>query len=321
MKERFERRLLSGAINVKCKNDDGTFRMWTAKKEDVVQRIIDIVDEYAADNYRLTLRQLHYQLVGHDPSYVNHQTAYKKLGVILDDCRYAGVIDWNAIEDRGRVPKLPYWAHNIKDALNDTIHDYRLNRQLGQHNHVEVWTEKDALSGIFGRSTSKYHIRLCINKGYTSSSAIYSAYTRFSEILNNERKVTILYFGDHDPSGLDMVRDVYDRLAHMFGNGEQVQVGDWEDNFEVVHMGLTMKQIKAHKLPPNPAKTTDTRSGAYIKKFGHQSWEVDALKPTVLTQILESNIEQQIDMDEYKSMLQKEEADIKKLKAFVNKQK
>lgn len=320
MKERFERRLLAGKLNVTCKYEDGSKRIWSAKKEDVVQNIIRIVEDYSEQGYKLTLRQLHYQLVGHDPSYVNHQTAYKKLGVILDDCRYAGVIDWDAIEDRGRVPKLPYWAHDIKDALSDTINSYRLDRQKGQYNHVEVWTEKDALSGIFSRTTSKYHVRLCVNKGYTSSSAIYSAYSRFAKILNEQREVTILYFGDHDPSGLDMVRDVYERLGHMFENGHRLDHPEWETCFRVVHMGLNMEQIKKYKLPPNPAKTTDTRSGAYIKEFGHQSWEVDALKPTVLTEILEANIIEQINLNKYKRMLDQEAKDIKKLTQFVNQQ-
>ena len=123
-KEKFEDRRLTGNINVACKFDDGTIRYWNTKKEDVVNHIIQIVNEYAADNYVLTLRQLHYQLVTQN-WIINHDTAYKKLGSILDDCRYGGVIDWNAIEDRGRVPYIPYSVEDVADALEDTVAQYR----------------------------------------------------------------------------------------------------------------------------------------------------------------------------------------------------
>lgn len=230
-REKFEERLLSGNINVACKFDDGSVRYWSTKKETVVQHIRQIVNEYAAEGYVLTLRQLHYQLVTQN-WIVNHDTAYKKLGSILDDCRYGGVIDWNAIEDRGRVPYIPYSVEDIDDALQDTIDQYRLNRQEGQSNLVELWTEKDALSGILKRTTSKYHIRLVVNKGYTSSSALYNAYHRILEALVEGKKFTILYFGDHDPSGLDMVRDISERLLFFLSRGDNFfrtseRVLDW----------------------------------------------------------------------------------------------
>lgn len=317
MKEKFDHRRLHGSLNVKCKNDDGTFRMWTAKKEDVVDNIIAIVQQYEDIGYRLTLRQLHYQLVSHDPGYVNHQTAYKKLGCILDDCRYAGLIDWDNIVDRGRTLNYPYYEEGVPEALQRTHDVYRLERQKGQDNHIEVWTEKDALSEIFSRTTNRYGVGLCINKGYTSSSAIYKAYERFSEVMEDGHSVKVLYFGDHDPSGLDMVRDIDERLNFMFKNGSQCQ-NDFID-FEVIHIGLTKQQIKQYKLPPNPAKLTDTRAAAYIQQHGKMSWEVDALRPEVLTEIVERNIFDLMDFDLYEDVLAQEKADKLKIKKFISK--
>jgi len=314
MKEKFEDRRLFGSMKVACKYDDGSVRHWNTRKETVVAQIVQIVEYYESLGYKLTLRQLHYQFVSRN-WIINHDTAYKKLGKILDDCRYAGLIDWSSIEDRGRVPKLPYWVHDIPDALSDAVSSYRLNRQKGQENHVEVWTEKDALSGIMSRSTSKYHVRLVVNKGYTSSSAIYAAYQRFLEVLDSGRSVTILYFGDHDPSGLDMIRDIRERLEFMFENGNE-RISD--ASFQVVPIGLTMPQIKKYKLPPNPTKLTDSRSPGYVKQFGKICWEVDALNPEVLTQIVEANIESQIDLHEFQNMLTQEQLDISKLKKIIN---
>jgi len=373
MKERFEARKLTGSFSIKCKNDDGTFRMWEGQKEDVVRHIVDIVVRYRRMGYRLTLRQLHYQLVTKN-WIINHDTAYKKLGDILDDCRYAGVVDWDAIEDRGRVPHLVYDADGVSEAL-DELHDYyRRNRQDGQTNVVEVWTEKDALSGILKRPAEKYHVRLVVNKGYTSSSAIYGAYERVLAAIKNDQRFTILYFGDHDPSGLDMVRDIRERLMLFLCQGSQLREDadfmaqldkDWEDMrrtiydlldhgylksstidafndgnvededwddfvsakikryietqdiFQVIAIGLTKDQIDQYDLPPNPTKLTDTRAAAYVQKYGRTCWEVDALDPEVLNELIEDNIVDQINIDQYENMLLKEKADKAKLKKFI----
>lgn len=313
MIEKFENRKLTGTINVACKFDDGSVRHWFADKEDVINNIVSIVDRYSAMGYRLTLRQLHYQFVGHVLGYVNHQSAYSKLGAILDDCRYGGVIDWNAIVDRGRKPHLQYAVANVKHALQDTYDQYKVDRQLGQKIHVEVWTEKDALSEILETSTSKYHLRLCVNKGYTSSSAIYEAYKRFqNNIVAKDQEVSVLYVGDHDPSGIDMIRDVTDRLNFMLGSS---LVG-W---LRVYPICLTMQQIKKYKLPPNPTKITDSRAKGYIKQFGKTCWEVDALDPDVLTSTLEDNIERLIDMQLFNQQLEREDTDKNQLKKFITK--
>lgn len=319
--EKFEDRRLYGPVNVVCKFDDGTKRNWITKKELVVEQIVELMDLYARQSYTLTLRQLHYQFVSRN-WIVNHTTAYKKLGSILQDCRWAGIVDWDGISDRGRKPIMDYSVRDVADALNDTINQYKLDRQLGQPIHVELWTEKDALSEIIGRPASKYHVRLCVNKGYTSDSAIYDAYERFALKINAGVKCVVLYFGDHDPSGLDMIRDIRERLTKMLVNGDNQFDPDTVDElFEVLPIGLTMQQIKKYKLPPNPAKTTDSRSAGYIKKFGKESWEVDALDPATLVEIVETNILNNIDEDIYNEMLEMELKHKKQLLAFIKKSK
>lgn len=378
MKERFEARTIDGTIEVACKYDDGNIRYWTANKKTVIAQIVDIVNEYAADGYKLTLRQLHYQFVTNN-WIVNHDSAYSKLGSILDDCRYSGLIDWNAIEDRGRVPHIHFEADDLADGLTTLKRQYRINRQAGQEVYLELWSEKDALSGILGRSTNKYHIHLVINKGYTSSSAVYAAYQRILKFILDGIKVKILYFGDHDPSGLDMIRDIRERLFFFLTHGGKLNeieyfkkvkkhgedmgyetLGDFldagygyqemyhlfkekvnketpkfkkitddfhamrlkrylvdNDLFEVVPIGLTMEQINEYNLPHNPAKVTDPRAKDYIKKFGSISWEVDALKAHVLTSIVESHVEQYIDMDLYKEKIAEETGDLDQLDEYI----
>lgn len=314
--EYFKNRSLTGVINLQCKYEDGTVRVWTEDKAAVCEHIKKIINDYQQQGYTLTLRQLHYQLVTRN-WIINHDSAYKKLSNILDDLRYSGQVDWSAIEDRGRVPYLPYWVTGIDEAIQDTINNYRLDFQDGQHEYIELWTEKDALSGILKRVTERFHIQLVVNKGYTSSTAIYAAYQRFVGRISRGQKVTVLYFGDHDPSGLDMVRDIRERLEFFFENGMHQHLVDgsfFEDCLEIVHIGLTKEQIRKYNPPPNPTKLTDSRAAKYIQLHGKTCWEVDALEPSTLIKIVEKNIINLIDVDKFNEMIQKTNADIEIIK-------
>ena len=218
MREKFENRSIDGVISIKMDEVKG---IWSADKKTIVDAIISIGREYARQGFTITLRQLYYQLVSRD-FIPNHDKVYKKISSIKDDIVYSGLLDWDLFEDRGRVVSVPYYEDNIKSALQRTIDSYRLDRQEGQPCLIEVWTEKDAISNILNRVTRRYTIPLVVNKGYTSSSAIYTAYERFIEAIGEGKKIKILYFGDHDPSGLDMIRDIEDRLIFMFTRGERI---------------------------------------------------------------------------------------------------
>ena len=290
--------------------------------------INEIIAEYLADGYKLTLRQLYYQLVSRD-IIPNKKLEYAKIGNLLKKGRMAGVIDWDAIEDRLRRPQLPYWVHDIEDALGDTINSYRLDRLEDQKVYIEVWSEKDALSGILYRVTSKYHVNLVINRGYGSITAIYDAYKRFKTQIAAGKTTHLLYFGDHDASGLDMVRDIKDRMFQFFMYGlrdklsttifnSDMERAEWYKNyldsiFTVEHVGLTTEQVGQYNPPPNPAKESDPRFKWYQKEYGNSSWEVDALEPAVLTDLLSTAIEDQIDLGMYESVIIQEDDDKKDL--------
>jgi hypothetical protein len=263
-----------------------------------------ICESYRKQGYKLTLRQLYYQLVskGIIP---NTDKEYKKLSDILVKGRMSGIVDWDAIEDRTRVPKLDYAVDDIADAIDDTISQYKLDRLSDQDIYIEVWCEKDAISNILRRITDKYHVRLMINKGYSSASAMYTASKRFKAFGRNKKKY-ILYLGDHDPSGLDMIRDIGDRLA-TFG----VHL-DTDDGYPQ-HLGITREQVEEFNPPPNPAKITDPRAAWYIEEHGDTSWEVDALDPATLNGLVEDSIIEIIDIDKYNAIIKKEKSDKKKL--------
>ncbi|KKN67395.1 hypothetical protein LCGC14_0462590 [marine sediment metagenome] len=191
------------------------------KNQEQLEVINSIIEEYARDGYVLTLRQLYYQLVSRD-IIPNEQKEYAKLSTLLVKGRMAGVVDWDAIEDRIRVPNIPYSVDDIEDAIQDTIDQYRLNRQDGQDVYIELWVEKDALSGVLKRITHYYHINLMVNRGYSSCTAMHDAYERFVKKVAEGKKVVVLYLGDHDPSGLDMVRDITDRTREFLINSDEL---------------------------------------------------------------------------------------------------
>ena len=271
------------------------------KKLDVVNSIID---EYAADWYRMTLRQLYYQLVSRD-IIPNKQAEYAKISKLLTEWRMGWVVDWNAIEDRLRIPDIPYCNDSPEEAVADAIHQYRLNRQEWQSNYIEVWVEKDALSWVLKRVTGKYHINLLVNRWYASVTAIHDAYKRFKKHIDSGRNCIVLYLWDHDPSWMDMIRDLDKRVSEM------LKVDDISQFFGIKPIALTMEQIEFYNPPKNPAKLTDPRAKWYIKEYGESSWEVDALEPKILNKLLTNNINESIDIDLYNSVLEKEEEDKK----------
>lgn len=264
--------------------------------QDLIDTANSIITDYQSKGYRLTLRQLYYQFVSRD-LIPNSEKSYKRLGTVISDGRLAGQIDWAAIEDRVRIPKVPNEFNSIQDLVEAAIRSYRLPRWRGQENYVELWVEKDALAGVLQPLASKHHITLMVNRGYSSQSAMFEAAQRFIEAESEHNHSFLLYLGDHDPSGEDMVRDVRDRLE-LFGA-----------TLEVEKLALTMDQVQQYNPPPNPAKMTDSRANSYVALHGNSSWEVDALPPDVLSTLIENAIENLLNVEIMEGIKAEEQED------------
>jgi hypothetical protein len=272
---------------------------------DVIHAANGIINEYGGQ--KLTLRQLYYQFVSRN-LIPNKDTEYKKLASILNDARLAGLVDWEAIEDRGRVPSRWHHYGSIRDAIGITMRSYRLDRWEGQQNYAELWVEKQALAGVLEPVADQFHATLMVNKGYSSASAMKDAGDRIArEMEGRNGQGIIFYLGDFDPSGEDMVRDVKERVSMFAGF-----------NVYVRKLALTTEQIKQYDPPPNPAKLTDSRAAAFIAKHGGSSWEVDALKPTVLTKIINDAFLDVIDMDLMDEVRAKEKLDKERIHKYLD---
>lgn len=260
-----------------------------------------IVRDYQEQGLRLTLRQLYYQLVSRNVV-PNTEKSYKALGALVSDARMAGLIDWDAIEDRNRSPII--WAeyNNLQELVEAAQYRYRLPRWEGQDNYVELWVEKAALAGVLRPLASKYHVTLMVNRGYASTSSMYESAQRFID-SSEGRPAVLFYLGDHDPSGEDMVRDIYDRMV-TFG----------VNNIDVRKLALTTPQVRKYKPPPNPAKVTDSRAKKYIAEHGPHCWEVDALDPKTLASIIERAFQEVTDMRKMSAIIEREKKELKHFK-------
>jgi hypothetical protein len=247
-----------------------------------------IIRQYTAAGYQLTLRQLYYQLVSR-AVIPNTPKSYDNLGALVNDARLAGLIDWNAIEDRTRnLSALPTW-NDPEEIVSNVAGAFHVNWWEGQDTRVEVWIEKDALVGVIEEACQSLDTPFFSCRGYTSQSEMWGAAQRIIRRWNKESQETvILHLGDHDPSGLDMTRDITDRLA-MFCEHHGMTAP------RVNRIALTREQIDLYNPPPNPAKISDSRAAAYIAEHGDESWELDALEPDVINNLIREHIERYMD--------------------------
>lgn len=237
-----------------------------------------IVGQYAAQGFDLTLRQLYYQFVSRN-LLGNTNENYKRLGSVVNDARLAGMIDWDRLVDRTRgVEALQTWQ-SPNEIVSACAHSFRYDLWETQPYRVEVWIEKEALAGVFEGVCNTLRVPYLSCRGYTSQSEMWRAGRRLRGVRANGQTPLVLHFGDHDPSGIDMTRDITDRLKMFVGAPVSVK-----------RLALNMNQIEEYQPPPNPAKATDARFDSYQQAYGDESWELDALEPAVLTEMVEQAV-------------------------------
>lgn len=248
-----------------------------------------IVKEYTAQGFRLTVRQIYYQLVarGNIPNTVQ---SYGNVQALLNTARLAGLIDWDAIEDRTRgVLERSHW-NSGGQILQAVAAQYHMDMWAGQPYRPFVMVEKEALAGVLEGICNEYDMPLLPARGYPSASTLREfAKTR---IMSASQQIVVLHLGDHDPSGIDMSRDLEERLT-LFSR-HRVTV-------DFQRIALNMDQVEEQQPPPNPAKVTDSRYEKYREQYGEESWELDALTPQYLHTLVAEKVEALIDWDTWQA--------------------
>lgn len=246
----------------------------------------------------MTLRQLYYRFVAAD-LVDNKQSQYQYLSESIKDARIEGTIPWDWIEDRTRstdggdknlVSVSSRFNGNL-EWFKETPERYELPRWKGQDDYVEVWVEKEALAGVFASACSDLNVVTFPNRGYTSITLLKQAADRMKDVYYEKgRDITILYFGDFDPSGQDIERNIRDKLRDTF----DVPV-------TVDRKALTRDQIDRHELPPQPAKKTDSRYETFVENHGDIAVELDALPPEELRSLIRDSVDEYFDYDHYEN--------------------
>lgn len=296
--------------------DRGTYACYVphnfaSRTLELIEHANRIVDDYERRGLVLTLRQLYYVLVTRN-LLRNSQSQYDRLGSVISDARLAGLVSWTAIEDRTRNLRGLRRYESPAEALAGAADGYRIDLWHSQPWRPEVWIEKDALTGVIEGICDELRVDFFACRGYSSQSEQWRAGRRLAGYVARGQRPIILHLGDHDPSGLDMTRDNRDRLS-MFA-GAPVQV---------VRLGLNIDQVRDLGLAPNPLKSddagrlTDSRGAAYRRDYGDESWELDALDPEMLRDLIRDAVLRLRDPAAWDAALAEEAEDRRYLRGIV----
>jgi hypothetical protein len=265
-----------------------------------MQTIRDAIREALERDHPMTVRQLFYRLVSAgviDKTEAEYQRAVVRL---TGEMRRRGELEFDWIADNTRWMRKPDSHSSLERFLWDAAKTYRRSVWDQQKVYVEIWLEKDALSGVLYDVTEAWDVPLMVTRGYGSLSFLFSA----AEAIREQKKPAYLYyFGDYDPSGVDISRHVEQSIREFAPKAEVV--------FERV--AVNAEQITAMNLPTRPTKKSDQRS----KNFRGESVEVDAIEPETLRDMCQACILQHIDADAYERMKAIEHAEHKTLIALA----
>lgn len=256
----------------------------------------EIIAEYRDQGYRLTLRQLYYQHVARG-LLANTMVNYRLLGRTMAMARDGGESDWDAVEDRTRYLNGHQSWRDPAAFLAAEVEYYAENPWAGQEARPEVWIEKDALLGVIQTVCDELRVPYFSTRGNLGQLPARDAGIRFERLIADGLTPVVLYLGDHDPSGIEMDHDLENRLARYSRR-----------EVEVRRLALTMAQVERYGPPANFAKERDVNLGKYLRRFGtDQCWELDALAPTVIADLIRSEVEGMIEPRAWQRALEREE--------------
>lgn len=259
--------------------------------------IKDTLIEILAAHHPMTVRQAYYQLVSRQ-IITNNRCSYISTSRHLVSLRKEGAVPWGWIEDRIRRPRQVGMWDGLEGFGRTAIEAYRRDVWQSQDRLVELWVEKDALSGIFEDIATYYGMTVNVGRGYDGWGSVHLAAQRYSEWT----EAIVLYFGDFDPSGMDISRSLNDRLGYF------------ETSIELERCALTKDDVIRYRLPFDPAKVSDTRSAAFVERYGDMAVELDALPVELLQERIRQEIEGRIDLNALAEVLAVEKEERERLR-------
>lgn len=304
-----------------------SYEQWNPKP--TTRKLVEMAEQTCRDyqrrGYNLTLRQLYYRFIALD-IIPNTEHSYKNFGNMINRARLAGMIDWDHIEDRLRPSRGTIHYNGHQDLMVVAAGSYRIDKWWDQDTRVEVWVEKDALVDPVSRAARRRDVDYMVCRGYMSQSSQWRAAQRLLQYIQGGQNVVVIHLGDHDPSGIDMTRDIEDRIRKFIEIDWYRDTGSFLGSDDtggrrpltIDRIALNMDQVQEYDPPPNPAKLTDSRAGGYITEHGYESWELDALDPDVLDTLITDAIDKYRDPSRYEEMEEHEKTSRKLLSEAAN---
>jgi hypothetical protein len=289
-------------------------RQWTwTDLQDLRLKAVCKVIEDLRTYWPLTIRQIHYQLFANQvewggrrgsSTYPNTKSGQQDLIAVAKYGRYDGQISWDAIEDRTRTAYRPYKFEDVQEYLKNELYyllkDYTRCRVQDQDYYIEVWVEKDALFKIFKKVARPYCIPVVACRGYDSVTYLNSFANNARDALYRGQTPVVLYFGDLDPSGVNMFEASIETLC-----SEDELCLD-EDKIIFHRAAITPKVVEIFGLPndPDAGKYKDTRYKKYVERYGRLFVELDSLRPDVLEDMIRTSIERYLDLKKYQEQVE-----------------
>jgi len=264
-------------------SDSAVYRPSTVKRSRRTNRQLseldDVILEVLLDEHPATLRGTFYRVMSAG-AVQKSEAGYRMVGRQVLKLRRAGVLPYSWITDGTRYILKPNSWTELDDMLEDAAASYRRMLWRDQAINVQLFTEKDAITGVISGVTAEWDVPLGVLRGYSSESFAWSV----AESLPASKPTIMYQLSDHDPSGVDAWRNFADKVAAF--------APDADVTFE--RLAVLPEQIEQWNLPTRPTKRTDTRAAGFVGG----SVEVDAIAPNMLRAIVRNAIEQHIDADE-----------------------
>ena len=273
-------------------------KKFQAKTQKTIDDAINLLLLYESQGFIVSLRQLYYRLLSTGKIPTNTVREYKRLVNIMSEARLDGQVDWDFLEDRGRgLDTRQHW-NSPESIVRACAAGYGINLWVGQKYMVECWFEKDALKGVFAPVCEEWDVPYFSCHGYSSQSEMWKAGQRLQGYIRRDMTPVILYLGDHDPSGIQMTEDISARME-MF----------CRQPVEVDRLALTMAQVKEFNPISNYAKETDSRYDRYVAAFGVECWELDALEPRVLAELVQKAVQKRLSRTAFAARMAQQESE------------
>lgn len=272
----------------------------TKKTTDLIQA----ANEVLSAEHPMTIRQLFYRLVS-ILNLNNCRADYQKLSRVMTQARESGEIDPEWIVDRSKPEIIPNVWEDVRGYLKTVSRGYKRNYWRDQPHYTEVWIEKDSLTGSIDETIEELGITLRTHRGYGSTTKKLEIASLFDSI---DKPMTIFYIGDFDPSGVDIERDLLQKVKRYMKSDRRIILK---------RLGILREDIEQFNLPPLRVKERDPRAKGFCQAYGTDVVEADALPPTELRSRIKEAVTSLIYYDRWNRNVSVEEAEFESIRSFV----